>query len=425
MEKVRKFSLPKAHPISWCMLLITTLAILLTSVSRQILPTVIPAIMQEYHFDAVQAGWLNSFMFIGAFVGSVFFGILSDCIGTGYKRSWSWVYAIGVAVIGGIITAYTRTVGSMRACLAFMGMGTGGSEPVNVAIVGEWWQKENRGFAIGVHHTGFPLGQFVGPLIIGAILSVGTWHEAFIFVPLIGVPIMIAQVILGNKKNQDKVYGWIREHHLTVPVEEGKPATKSSFSDAFRYVGTCFKNRNCLLSIAMIFLFLWAEQGIGTFLTLHLTKIGIGLAAASIISGASGLTGWIGQIFWSSLSDYTGRKVSLKIITAGWIVATLACIFIDSEMTGWVILIGWGLFRNSPYPVVYALLIDSMPKAAASSMGLMIGIAMGLSGFLVAPVAGWIIQTYGFTVHYLILAAVLVVAFIPMVLIKETVVPTK
>ncbi len=37
-----------------------------------------------------------------------------------------------------------------------MGVGTGGMEPVNVAMVGEWWQRENRGFAVGVHHTGFP-----------------------------------------------------------------------------------------------------------------------------------------------------------------------------------------------------------------------------------------------------------------------------
>lgn len=74
-----------------------------------------------------------------------------------------------------------------------------------------------------------------------------------------------------------------------------------------------------------------------------------------------------------------------------------------------------------PYPVAYALLIDSAPQAAASSMGLMIGIALGLFGFLVAPVSGWIIRNWGFTANYIMLAISLVVALIPMSLLKETV----
>ena len=95
--------------------------------------------------------------------------------------------------------------------------------------------------------------------------------------------------------------------------------------------------------------------------------------------------------------------------------------FINTEMSAWMILIFWGLFRNSPFPVMYALLIDSLPKSAGSSMGLMIGIALGLSGFFAAPTAGWIIETYGFTAHYVVLAIMLALSYIPLTIIKETV----
>ncbi len=37
--------MPKAHPISWILLLVTTLAILATSVSRIIVPPVLPGFM--------------------------------------------------------------------------------------------------------------------------------------------------------------------------------------------------------------------------------------------------------------------------------------------------------------------------------------------------------------------------------------------
>ncbi|HEY0211860.1 MFS transporter, partial [Acerihabitans sp.] len=119
--------------------------------------------------------------------------------------------------------------------------------------------------------------------------------------------------------------------------------------------------------------------------------------------------------------DIKGRKISLCVIILGWILAAALCMFITSSTVGWAILIFWGLFRNSPYPVAYALLIDSAPKAAASSMGLMIGLAVGIAGILVAPTAGWIIHRFGFDVHYMVIVGVLLLSCIPLFMIKETV----
>jgi MFS family permease len=418
-ESGRPAWFPKGHPISWWMLLVTTLAILLTSIDRQILPTVLPAIMKEFNLNEVQAGWLNSLSFIGTFIGAMLFGVLADVFGKGYRRSWTWVAAIGVAVVAGIATFFSRSVGGLQFWRVIMGIGTGGSEPVNVAIIGEWWQKENRGFAVGVHHTGFPFGQFLGPVLMGAIIAASSWRETFIWIPLIGVPIMLAQLLLGTKRNQDKVYSWINQNKMSVPVDDEKDA---KIENPIKLLKVALSNRNVASSVAMIFLFLWAEGGVATFMTLHLTeRVGLPLAEAAVISGASGITGWIGQAFWGTLSDHLGRKFALRIITVGWVLSVLACIFINSAASGWIILIIWGLFRNSPFPVTYALLIDSAPKAAASSMGLMIGIALGLSGFIVAPVAGYFIHNWGWTANYMMLAFACVLAFIPMSMMKETV----
>lgn len=210
---------------------------------------------------------------------------------------------------------------------------------------------------------------------------------------------------------------------MTKPLDEVEAeGKKPSLKEMVKNVGVCLQNRNCVMAIITIFIFLWSEAAITTFMTLQLTTVaGISLAAAAVVSGASGLTGWIGQIGWGTVSDSTGRKFALRIITAGWIVATLACMFINTEMSAWMILIFWGLFRNSPFPVMYALLIDSLPKSAGSSMGLMIGIALGLSGFFAAPTAGWIIETFGFTTHYVVLAVMLALSYIPLTIIKETV----
>jgi len=128
----------------------------------------------------------------------------------------------------------------------------------------------------------------------------------------------------------------------------------------------------------------------------------------------------MGQIFWGTVSDHKGRKWSLGIIAVGWAVTVLAMIFISSGALGWIILIGWGVFRNSPFPVMYASIIDAVPEGASSGLGLMIGIGLGSAGFLAAPVAGFIIQHYGFTWHYIFLAAICLLTLVPIAFIRET-----
>ena len=123
---------------------------------------------------------------------------------------------------------------------------------------------------------------------------------------------------------------------------------------------------------------------------------------------------------WGTVSDHKGRKWSLGILAVGWAATVLLMIFISSGALGWIILIGWGVFRNSPFPVMYASIIDAVPDGASSGLGLMIGIGLGSAGFLAAPVAGFIVQHYGFTWHYIFLAVICLLTLVPISMIRET-----
>ena len=415
----KKSALPQAHALSWWTLLITTLAILMTAIDGGILPAVLPAIMEEFDLNNAQAGMINSVFFGGLIFGAIFFGWLADRIGSGYRRTWTWIFAMALGVIGGALT-----FGFSGAFLSFlllripMGISRGGSEPVNVALVGEWWPREHRGFAVGVHHTGFPLGQFATGALIALVLGVGGWREAFLVIPLIGIPIMIAQAFLGTRKHQQTVYNWIDEKGLTRPTHELSVRSPGNLIDPIKQV---LKSGNARWCMMLIFLFLWAETGAVTFLTKQLTEQGVSLMDAALVSGASGLTGWAGQVGWGWASDRTGRKFALRFLIIGWAIAVLAFLGINSLTMAWIILIAWGLVRNAPFPVVYALLIDSLPRSAGTAMGLMIGIALGVSGVIAAPVQGWIIDSFGFTTHYIVLTLICLLGLIPLAKIKETV----
>ncbi len=130
---------------------------------------------------------------------------------------------------------------------------------------------------------------------------------------------------------------------------------------------------------------------------------------------------WAGQVGWGWASDHVGRKFALRFLIIGWAVAVIAFLGINSLTMAWIILIAWGLVRNAPFPVVYALLIDSLPRSAGTAMGLMIGLALGVSGVLAAPIQGWIIDSFGYTAHYIVLTVICLLGLIPLSKIKETV----
>ena len=414
--------LPRAaHPVSWAMLLITTLAILVTSMDMQILPTVLPAILKQFHLGTTAGGWLNAVFFAGTAVGAVVFGIWSDLAGSGFRRGLTWIVAYTTAIVaGGLTFLFGGNLLAFDALRVLMGVSRGGSEPSNVALVSDWWQRENRGFAIGVHHTGFPFGQFAGPAIMALVLAHYSWQTTYLLIPAIGIPVVLAQVLTGTRRNETRVRGWIDQRGLTQPFES--ETGRRRFDNPLQLMRRLGEDRNVAVCIAVIFLFLWAELGISAFLTVFLTSVvHMSLPAAAATSGASGLTGWIGQVVWGTVSDRIGRKPVLAILAVGWAVSTAMLMFIASDAMAWGLLLFWGLFRNAPFPVAYSLLIDSAGEASGSGMGLLIGISFGVCGLIVSPVAGWVIQHFGWQVDYGMLAAASLASLVPLWFARETV----
>jgi MFS family permease len=134
----RRRYIPRGHSLSWWMLVVTTGAILVTSVDRAILFRVLPALQEEFGLSNTAAGFLGSLNSLGVVIGAIVLGVFGDALGKGVNRAWTWAVAVSVTIVASIATAFVQTLGGLQFWRVIMGAGTGGMEPVNVAMIGEW-----------------------------------------------------------------------------------------------------------------------------------------------------------------------------------------------------------------------------------------------------------------------------------------------
>ncbi len=98
--------------------------------------------------------------------------IWSDRYGSGWKRARFQVpLVLGYTALSFIsgIKAISHGLTAFAAARGRQPCGRLG-EPVGVSNTAEWWPKEKRGFALGVHHTGYPIGALLSGVVASPCL---------------------------------------------------------------------------------------------------------------------------------------------------------------------------------------------------------------------------------------------------------------
>src|SRR5215210_6439986 len=102
--------IPRDHALSWWMLVVTTGAILITSIDRAILPTVLPGILKEFNLSETAGGVLGGLSFADTMTGGLVLGVFGDSLGKGVRRAYAWAVAVVIVVISTIATAISQTL---------------------------------------------------------------------------------------------------------------------------------------------------------------------------------------------------------------------------------------------------------------------------------------------------------------------------
>jgi MFS family permease len=351
-----------------------------------ILGFMLRAISAELHLTPPQAGSLVTWTLIGAVVGGILFGILSDYYGRVRVLTWTiLLFAIftglGAAAQGYWDLLIYRTIA---------GLGLGGEFGIGMALVAEAWPAKYRARGCTYVALGWQAGVLVAALVTPILLPLIGWRGMF----LVGlVPGLIAFVVRFSVEEPEIFLERAKTHRSRMPLGllvKDAATTKISLGmlilcsvQNFGYYG----------------LMIWLPSYLSTRFGYTLTQSAI-WTAVTVLGMAAGI--WI----FGEFADRVGRRPALFTFQAGAFIMVL----VYSQLTdATALLIGgaiMGVFVNGMLGGYGALLAELYPtEARATAQNVLFNLGRGVGGF--GPfVIGALAVAYSFTVAIALLATI-------------------
>lgn len=151
-----------------------------TFISRMIFSPLFPAMQQDpsVGLTAGQAGSLFFLAAVGAFVGSVFAGMLSSRI----NHRGSLLLSVFLIAVTLFAAYFAKSLWALRAVFFVLGACSGLHQPSSIATLTASVRSEDWGRALSIHQLGPPLSLVAGPLFAVALLHWFSWNAALLWI---------------------------------------------------------------------------------------------------------------------------------------------------------------------------------------------------------------------------------------------------
>jgi MFS family permease len=351
-----------------------------------ILGFMLRAISADLHLTPPQAGSLITWTLIGAVVGGIGFGILSDYYGR--VRVLTWTILLFAVFTG--LGAFAQGYWDLLIYRTIAGLGLGGEFGIGMALVAEAWPAKYRARGCTYVALGWQAGVLAAALITPILLPVIGWRGMF----LVGlVPGLITFAVRRTVEEPDIFLQRAKTERASMPLSllvKDAATTKISLGmlilcavQNFGYYG----------------LMIWLPSYLSTRFGYTLTQSAL-WTAVTVLGMACGI--WI----FGQFADRIGRRPALFTFQAGAFIMVLTY----SQLTGpTALLIGgaiMGVFVNGMLGGYGALLAELYPtEARATAQNVLFNLGRGVGGF--GPfVVGSLAAAYSFTAAIALLATI-------------------
>src|SRR3979411_71196 len=158
------------------LVLLAATGVLLDAADFALFGAALPGISKEFGFGPARSRLLAPVGLIGAFLGALFWGTISDYIG----RRTAFAATIGIfAAFTGLVAASWNVL-SLGVFRFLSNFGLGGEVPVTLTLTSEFSPGRIRGRMTGTMMAGFPVGLVVAAALSLAIVPNFGWRALFI-----------------------------------------------------------------------------------------------------------------------------------------------------------------------------------------------------------------------------------------------------
>lgn len=284
----------------------------------------LPPISREFGLGPAQAGLLATVGLVGAFVGALFWGTISDYIGR--RTSFQATVAI-FAVFTGLIAASWNVL-SLAVFRFLSNFGLGGEVPVTSTLGSEFSPGKIRGTMTGGIMAAFPLGLAVAAVLSLLIIPNFGWRMLFIVGVVPALLLFFVRRYMPESVRFLVSKGRVQEAEQTVAEIErqalGRNLTAQEIAALPKPpadVGTAKvtvtellapgRLKRTLLLWIVSFGFLWASNGILFMLPTILSERGIPLTQAITFMLVQAISAFFGYAACGYLIDRFGRRIVL------------------------------------------------------------------------------------------------------------------
>jgi MFS family permease len=307
-------------------------------------PALVPVFIYEFNLSLFEAGLLVTIPSLCRLAVTIPTGILADKLG---PRRFI-ILSMLIGGVAGILVNQSANVYSLLVGLSLIMMSVTLYHPPGMSVIGRLFPNQaERSTAIGLHGASGSIGQALGTISLGLLLTFG-WRFSYL---LFAIPLLIWAVVLSGMRIPQLAKRQLQPEPLITARQKRQMAnspTKKLISHGFSIL---------LLSMGLNAL---ANNGVAAFMTTYMTTMDFSQEVASTIFGAGPLIGIVGAIAAGYLSSKVGPEKSLMLIYFGQVTFLLGFVFLPSAILTAASFLMYQFFLSAVWTPANSLVVSLM-----------------------------------------------------------------
>ena len=359
-----------------------------------ILGFMLSAISADRNLTPAQSGSLVTWTLIGAVVGGILFGALSDRYGRVRVLTWTIVL---FAVFTGLC-AIAQGYWDLLIYRTIAGIGLGGEFGIGMALAIEAWPAKHRAKAASYVALGWQVGVLAAALLTPVLLPHIGWRGMFV----VGIFPAFVAWYLRTRLHEPEIFS---QKQTTLSTQ------KISKLESFKLLVKDKATTKVSLGIVVLTsvqnfgyygIMIWMPNFLSKQLGFSLTKSGL-WTAVTVCGMMAGI--WI----FGRLADRIGRKPSFLLFQLGAVISIITYSQLTDPTAMLVAGAFLGMFVNGMMGGYGALMAEAYPtEARATAQNVLFNLGRAVGGF--GPVVvGAIVSAYSFSIAIAFLAVIYVI----------------